>query len=193
MRRVSLLLIIAWLFAPALEGVQRLAWKDLNQWIGPDKRIRVEMKEKLVLVGILEEVQPQSLRVDVRYSSDQRRFARGETNIPYTTISRFAVRKETRKGRKLGMILMLPLAAVGAPAAAQAAGSTAGAVAAGILGAAQMMGLGYLLGLAVDNMWTDVRLEPPPEPESTEQAPAGDAREEVAGGPVIPIDVIALP
>lgn len=193
MRRVSLLLIIAWLFAPVLEGVQRLAWKDLNQWIGPDKRIRVETKEKVVLVGILEEVQPQSLSVDVRYSSNQRRFAKGETIIPYTTISRFAVRKETRKGRKLGMILMLPFAVLGAPAAAQAAGSTAGAVAAGILGAAQMMGLGYLLGLAVDNMWTDVRLEPPPRSESTEQEPAGDAREEVAGGPVIPIDVIALP
>lgn len=117
-------------------GELRLAWKDLNQWIGPDKRIRVETKEKVVLVGVLEEVQPQSLRVDVRSSSDQRRHAKGETVIPYSAISRVAVRKEMNKGRRRGVLIMLPLVALSAPIAGQGASSKAGVVAAGIIGAA---------------------------------------------------------
>lgn len=165
--------VVAALLALTSEaGEWRLMWKDLNQWVGPDKRIRVETKDKVVLVGVLEEVQPQSLRVEVRHSSDQRRYAKGETIIPYSSVSRFAVRKETKKGRRLGALLMLPIAALGAPAAAQAADSTAGAVAAGIIGAAQLMGLGYLLGLSVDNMWTYVTLEPPPADGSLELADA---------------------
>lgn len=176
MTRAWVLLATAWLFAPALAAVPQLAWKDLNQWIGPEKRIRVETKEKAVLVGVLEEVQPQSLKVDVRYSSDQKRYAKGETVIPYSSISRFAVRKETRRGRRLGMLLMLPVAALAAPLAAQGPSSAAGAAAAGILVPAQLLGLGYLLGLGADNSWTYVTLEPPPAAaENPERAPAGGA------------------
>lgn len=190
MTRACVLLATAWLFAPALAAAPQLAWKDLDQWIGPEKRIRVETKEKVVLVGVLEEVQPQSLKVDVRYSSDQKRCAKGETIIPYSSISRFAVRKETRKGRKLGMILTLPLAVGAAFFARQSAPSGAAAVAVGILNGAATLGLGYLLGLSADNAWTYVTLEPPPSDASPAQAPAEDVPAEIPGDSLIEIDVI---
>ncbi len=176
MPRAGLRVLAALLALTAEAGELRLARKDLNQWIGPDKRLRVETREKVVLAGVLVEVQPQSLKVDVRYSSDQKRYAKGEAVIPCPSVSRVAVRKETRKGRRLGMLLMLPVAALAAPLAAQGPSSAAGAAAAGILVPAQLLGLGYLVGLSADNSWTCVTLEPPPAAaENPHWTPAGGA------------------
>lgn len=188
----GLRVLAALLALTAEAGELWLAWKDLNQWIGPDKRIQVETREKVVLVGVLEEVRSQSMKVDVRYSSDQRHYAKGETVIPYSAISRVAVRKETNKGRRRGVLIMLPPAALGAPLAAQAASSNAGAVAAGIMAAAQLVGLGYLPGLGADNRWTYVTLEPPPAAASPEQAPAEDVPADIPDDSLIEIDVVAF-
>lgn len=167
---------------PALCAAPRLAWKDLEQWIGPDKRVRVETKDKAVLVGVLEEVQPQSRRIDVLHSSDPKRYLKGEAIVPHDAISRVSVRKETNKGRRRGALIMLPLAIGFALLGGQNARSEGEAVVLKINGTIFTVCLGYLVGLAADKAWTSVILEPPPQDTLAEPGPARDGAERFSAG-----------